>query len=64
MTNEPAPEAKLPRKGTPTLQAALLLGIIGVVLAVAGGSGIAWIFIAGGLICGVVGLIQKDSARR
>jgi len=40
-----------------------LLLIIGVTLAVAGGSGIAWIFIAGGLICGVVGLIQKDSSR-
>jgi len=63
MTNEPAAETKAPKKGTPTLQAALLLLIIGVTLAVAGGSGIAWVFIAGGLICGVVGLIQKDSSR-
>jgi hypothetical protein len=64
MTNESMTEKKSPAKGTPTLQAALLLLVIGVVLAVAGGSGIAWVFIAGGLICGVVGLIQKDSAPR
>lgn len=63
MTNESDTDKKTPAKGTPTLQAALLLLIIGIVLAMAGGSGIAWIFIGGGLVCGVVGLIQKDSAR-
>jgi hypothetical protein len=63
MTNEPATEKKVPARGTPTLQAALLLGVIGVVLAIAGGSGIAWIFLTGAGICAVVGLIQKDSTR-
>jgi len=64
MTNEAGAEKKAPKKGTPTLQAALLLMVIGATLAVAGGSGIAWVFIGGGLVCGVVGLIQKDSAPR
>jgi hypothetical protein len=64
MTNEPATTRKAPKKGSSTLQAALLLGIIGVVLAIAGGSGIAWLFLVGAGVCAVVGLIQKDSAPR
>jgi len=64
MTNDAAKEKKAPAKGTPTLQAALLLLIIGVTFAIVGGSGIAWLFIGGAIVCGIVGLIQKDSAPR
>jgi len=60
-TNET--EAKRPtKKGTPTLQAALLLFIIGAVMGLAGSAPLAWIFILGAAACAVVGLIQKDSS--
>lgn len=55
---------KAPAKGTATLQAALLLFIIGAVLAIAGAGGIGGIFILGAIACAVVGLIQKDSAAK
>lgn len=55
---------KAPSKGTPTLQAALLLFVIGVVMAIAGAGGLGGIFILGAVACAIVGLIQKESAPR
>jgi hypothetical protein len=55
---------KAPAKGTPTLQAALLLFVIGAGMAIVGGGALGWIFILGAIACAIVGLIQKDSAPR
>jgi len=55
---------KTPAKGTPTLQAALLLFIVGAVLAIAGGGFMGGLFIFGAVACAIVGLIQKDSAAK
>jgi hypothetical protein len=55
---------KAPAKGTPTLQAALLLLVIGAVIAIAGAAGLGGVFILGAVACGIVGLIQRDSAPR
>lgn len=63
MTSETEPRKKTPKKGTSTLQMALLLFIIGAVLGLAGSAPLAWIFLLGAAACAVVGLIQKDSAR-
>lgn len=62
MTNETEATKKTPAKGTPTLQAALLLFIIGAVMGFAGSAVLAWVFILGAVACAVVGIIQKDSA--
>jgi hypothetical protein len=53
---------RAPKKGTSTLQAALLLFIIGAVMGIAGSAPLAWIFILGAAACAIVGLIQKDSS--
>jgi len=55
---------KATAKGTPTLQAALLLFIVGGVLAIAGAGALGGIFIFGAIACAIVGLIQKDSAAK
>jgi hypothetical protein len=57
-------DKKAQANGTPTLQAALLLLVIGIVMAVAGAGGLGGLFILGAVACGIVGLIQKDSAAR
>lgn len=64
MSNELRESKKAPKKGTSTLQMALLLFIIGAVTGVAGSAPLAWIFLLGAAACAVVGLIQKDSAPR
>lgn len=64
MTNETGTTKRAPAKGTSTLQAALLLFIIGAILGFAGSGPLAWIFIPGAIVCAIVGLIQKDSAPR
>jgi len=62
MSNEAGTTKRTPKKGTSTLQMALLLFIIGAVTGLAGSAPLAWIFLLGSAACAVVGLIQKDSA--
>ncbi|AYN57853.1 hypothetical protein HOU49_gp17 [Arthrobacter phage Eileen] len=57
-------EKKAPAKGKSTLQAALLLLVIGAAALVAGIGPMAGLFLVGGFACGIVGLIQRDSAAR
>jgi hypothetical protein len=57
-------DKQAPVKGKSTLQAALLLIVIGVAALLFGIGGLAGLFLLGGFVCGIVGLIQRDSAAR